>query len=222
MDDASGAGRGTVSVIAIDTASRTSAWVLRTAADGTVLERCEVPGGELDRRLPGALAGVLTGDVTAVVVLSGPGSYSGVRAGMAAALGLADARRIPLHGLGNLAAVAAAAQVAGGRPFRAVADAGRGGVYVAHFERRDAAIEQVSPVVRMEAGDVDRRLRLFATAVIPGLVTELLDPVEALAAAIPRALAAPPLVAAGLSAIHADAAGRRPAGPGLDPSGTAR
>jgi tRNA threonylcarbamoyl adenosine modification protein YeaZ len=201
-----------MSIVAIDTASRGAAWVLRGAGDGTVLEQRHVLGGELDRHLANALAGVLAGDLEAVVVLTGPGSYSGVRAGMAAALGLADARHLPLHGLGSLAAIAAAADAADGRRFTAVADAGRGGVYVAHFEHRDGGIEQVSQVWRTEAADVDRRSRLFATAVIPGLVTELLDPVRVLAAAIPRALARPPLAPAGLSATHADDAGAgRPA-----------
>jgi tRNA threonylcarbamoyladenosine biosynthesis protein TsaB len=211
-----------MSIVAIDTASRASAWVLRGTADGTVLEQCHVPGGELDRHLPRALAAVLAGDLEAVVVLTGPGSYSGVRAGIAAALGVADARHLPLHGLGSLAAIAAAADAANGGQFTAVADAGRGGVYVANFERRDAAIEQVSEVRRMEAADVDQRARLFATAAINGLVTEVLDPLRVLAAAIPRALATPALAAAGLSATHAfDAGAGGPTGPAATPPAVA-
>ena len=93
-----------MSVLAIDTASRSRSSVLRTTADGTILEHREVAGGALDRDLAAALAAVLTDDVAAVVVLTGPGSYSGVRAGMAAALGVAGARGVPLHGLGNLPA----------------------------------------------------------------------------------------------------------------------
>lgn len=203
-----------MSVIAIDTASRTTAWVLRTTPAGRLLDRRELRGGELDRRLPAALAGVLDADVEAVVVLTGPGSYSGVRAGMAAALGLAGARNLPLHGLGNLDAVAAATQLAGGR-FGVVADAGRGGVYLAHFERRNGGAEQVSPVWRVEADEVDRSLPLFAIAEIPGLAIELLDPVRALGAAVARALAAPALDPAGLTAIHATGPrGEQGAGPG--------
>jgi tRNA threonylcarbamoyladenosine biosynthesis protein TsaB len=196
-----------VSVVAIDTASRTSAWVLRTEA-GAVVDHRTVPGGELDRLLPGALSGVLTDDVEAVVVLTGPGSYSGVRAGMAAALGIAQARHLPLHGIGNLVAIAVAAGSAGQR-FSTVSDAGRGGVYIADFERAGAGIQQVSAAMRVDAEAVDHTRRLFATSPIRGLAAEVLDPVVVLAAAVPRALAEPPLEGAGLSALHAENAGRQ-------------
>jgi tRNA threonylcarbamoyladenosine biosynthesis protein TsaB len=210
-----------VSVLAIDTASRTSAWVVRTEA-GAVVDHRAVPGGELDRILPGALAGVLTDDVEAVVVLMGPGSYSGVRAGMAAALGIAQARHLPLHGIGNLVAIAVAAGSAG-QHFSAVTDAGRGGVYIADFERAGAAMKQVSAAMRVDADAVDHTRDLFASSPITGLAVEVLDPVVVLAAAVPRALAEPPLEAAGLSAIHAENAGRQlHQGPAPAPPATAR
>jgi tRNA threonylcarbamoyladenosine biosynthesis protein TsaB len=196
-----------VSVLAIDTASRSRSSVLRTTADGTILEHREVAGGALDRDLAAALAAVLTDDVAAVVVLTGPGSYSGVRAGMAAALGVAGARGLPLHGLDNLSAVAHAAAAAPGTRFRVAADAGRGGVYIAGFERGDVLTTQVSPLRRVEAGDVDGGNGLVAPEAIAGLAAAIVDPARALAAAVPVALASPPLAAAGLSATHAVAAG---------------
>jgi len=201
-----------VSVLAIDSASRSRSSVLRTTADGTILEHREVAGGALDRDLAAALAAILTDDVAAVVVLTGPGSYSGVRAGMAAALGVAGARGVPLHGLGNLTALAHAAPVAPGKRFSVAADAGRGGVYIAGFERGDALTTQVSPLRRVEAGDVDGGDGLFAPEAVAGLAAVIVDPVRALATAVPVALASPPLAAAGLSATHAvAAAGGRPA-----------
>lgn len=181
--------------------------MLRTTADGTILEHREVAGGALDRDLAGALAAVMTDDVAAVVVLTGPGSYSGVRAGMAAALGVAGARGVPLHGLDNLSAVAHAAAAAPGTRFRVAADAGRGGVYIAVFDRCAALTTQVSPLRRVEAGDVDGGSGLFALEAIAGLAAAIIDPARALAAAVPVALASPPLAAAGLSATHAVAAG---------------
>jgi tRNA threonylcarbamoyl adenosine modification protein YeaZ len=125
-----------MSVVAIDTADRLSAWVLRTDAAGGILDEREIPGGQLDARLAEAIAELLEHDTEAIVVLTGPGSYSGVRAGMAAALGVASARHLPLHGAGNLLAVAAAARPGEGEAIVAVADAGRGGVYLARFVGR--------------------------------------------------------------------------------------
>jgi tRNA threonylcarbamoyladenosine biosynthesis protein TsaB len=176
--------------------------VVLATEDGAVIDQREMPGGELDTRLPGVLTELGGGDLTAVVVLTGPGSYSGVRAGMAAALGLALARAIPLHGLGNLAAVAAAVP-RDGADFTVVSDAGRGGVYAAQFSGR-APREQLSPVQRFSADRVDARSRLFACAEIAGLAAEQLEPLRVLAAAVPHALALPPLDAVGLCAIHAE------------------
>jgi tRNA threonylcarbamoyladenosine biosynthesis protein TsaB len=196
-------------VVAIDTGSRTSAWALLTDGEGAVSEQLGIPGGELDRRLPAALAALLDDPPDAVVVLTGPGSYSGVRAGMAAALGLAHVLGIPLHGLGSLAAIAAAARVEDGEAFTALVDAGRGGVYAARFERRGEVTAQLSEVERREASRIGGAGRLFATAPVAGLAVEVVDPVLALAAAVPRARSAGPLAAAGLAAVHAPPATRR-------------
>ncbi|MDQ6856690.1 MAG: tRNA (adenosine(37)-N6)-threonylcarbamoyltransferase complex dimerization subunit type 1 TsaB [Candidatus Dormibacteraeota bacterium] len=192
-----------MTVIALDSAAREHAWALLTTVDGTVIEQQEMAGGELDRRLPGVIAGFPLGEVTAVVVLTGPGSYSGVRAAMAAALGFAAARSLPLHGLGNLAAIAVAVTAAVGAEFTVVADAGRGGVYAARFARGAAGTDQLSPVQRLSADEVDSAATLYATSEIAGLRVEPLEPVRTLAAAVPHALALPPLEPVGLTAIHA-------------------
>ena len=65
------------------------------------------------------------GELTAVAVALGPGSFTGLRLGVSFGLGLAMGRGIPLLGLGTLEIQAARA------PVQAVglADAGRGRVY---------------------------------------------------------------------------------------------
>jgi tRNA threonylcarbamoyladenosine biosynthesis protein TsaB len=192
-----------VTVIALDCASRERAWALLSEVDGTVIRQTSVPGGALDTGLPAAIATLLAGDVEAVVVLTGPGSYTGVRAGMAAALGLATSRGVPLHGLGNLHAIAIAAGLPDAAELVAVADAGRGGVYLARFVREHGGARHVSPVQRVAVAALDTAGPLFATSDIAGL-THRLDPAAVLAAAVPHALRLPALPALGLTATHAE------------------
>jgi tRNA threonylcarbamoyladenosine biosynthesis protein TsaB len=63
--------------------------------------------------------------VTRIGVATGPGSFTGLRVGVAFALGLAMSRRIPIHGLPTLEVAAARAN----EPATAVAEAGRGRLY---------------------------------------------------------------------------------------------
>jgi tRNA threonylcarbamoyl adenosine modification protein YeaZ len=76
------------------------------------------------------------GDLRGIGVTEGPGSFTGVRVGMATAKGLAYALDVPLVGLSTLEALARAARrAAGALPagVAAVLDAGRGEVYAARF-----------------------------------------------------------------------------------------
>ena len=192
-----------MTVIAIDTASRGAGLVIATDLSGGVLEVREIRGGELDRLLPPALAALITASLEAVVVLTGPGSYTGVRGGMAAGLGVATARRVPLHGVDSLAAIAAAAPDDVASPFTVVTDAGRGGVYCATFESRAGVPRRLTGIERRQVGELDPALPVVSTFAVLGGATRVVDAVAALAAAVPLALALAPLEPAGLAATHA-------------------
>lgn len=74
-------------------------------------------------------------DLSAVGVSVGPGSFTGVRVGLASAAGLARALDIPALGLGSLEALARS--VSGPRPGSWICpwlDAGRGEVYAAAYQ----------------------------------------------------------------------------------------
>lgn len=71
------------------------------------------------------LAGLELKDLTGLVVARGPGSYNGLRAGMASAKGLALALELPLVGIGTLEAEALP-YAESGLPIRPIQDAGRG------------------------------------------------------------------------------------------------
>jgi len=191
-----------MSVLCIDTSSRRRVVAL-LATRGGVVETSDV---RLDVSvgigLPLALDGLIDADVEAIVVVLGPGSYTGLRAGMAAALGIAHARALPLHGVATLDAVAAG-WAAGNEQSGVVAvDAGRGAVYAA----------DCSPVKgRWEPGP-PRRMALTALLLVrgpvastddlpvPGLVR--VDPASALAASVPRAFESAPLPSSGLAATY--------------------
>ena len=70
-------------------------------------------------------------DLDAIGVVSGPGSFTGTRAGLATAKGLCEAANIPLAAVSRLEVLADAASSKGGY---AALDAGRGEVYVREVE----------------------------------------------------------------------------------------
>ncbi len=90
-------------------------------------------------------------ELTAVVVVHGPGSFTGVRVGLSAAKGLSEAGGVPLMAVSRLAVLAASA--AGGGTVHAVLDAGRGefyyGEYSGHRCLREALLtaEEVAAAV---------------------------------------------------------------------------
>jgi tRNA threonylcarbamoyladenosine biosynthesis protein TsaB len=195
-----------MTVLAIDTATRHRLVVIRAGRDG---EPLDTRTGDGTAALPGldrALGELGVSGLEAVVVVTGPGSYTGLRAGMAAGLGLAHARGLPLHGVSSLEVTARGAPD-GEVEMVALVDAGRGGAYMGRFVRRAGALGG-----RLEMVGEPRRVSLAAAAAewpspislddLPGIRRG--DPVRALAAAVPAALERRPLALAGLAATYLD------------------
>jgi tRNA threonylcarbamoyladenosine biosynthesis protein TsaB len=185
-------------VLAIDTASRSRVAVVRAGRDGTVLAAEVVRGGSVATSLPGLLQRMLTHTVGAVVVVVGPGTYTGVRAGMAAALGIAQARGLPLYGVGSLEVIAATPLPGAYTGSWVAADAGRGALYVASTPSAAAARRLLVSEFDPGGGVV------FSTEALPLEPLVVIDPADALAAAIPLVLSRPPLAPDGLTALYAD------------------
>lgn len=98
-------------------------------------------------------AGLGVGDLAAVAVGLGPGSFTGLRVGLAAAKMFAYAAGIPLLGFDSLEAIARNAPEDALR-VRVAADAQRGEFYVADFARTEvgATLERIGPT-RIRATD---------------------------------------------------------------------
>ena len=92
-------------------------------------------------------AGVTLDDLTGVAVADGPGSFTGLRVGAAAAKALVQARNLPLYAAPSLMVRAAGATAAGG-VIVAVSDALRGEIYAAAYRfPAGAVVTELAPLV---------------------------------------------------------------------------
>jgi tRNA threonylcarbamoyladenosine biosynthesis protein TsaB len=143
-----------VTIVGFDTSTAaTSACVLRS--DGEAFEhvpppeRLHQPPGHSRELLPEVAAlmeraGVGWADVDGIAVGVGPGTFTGLRIGVATARALATAAGLQVHPVSSLAALAAAASGHSGRdnpPVLALIDAKRGELFAALFEGGKQAVE---------------------------------------------------------------------------------
>ena len=84
-------------------------------------------------------AGLTVQDIDAAAVAAGPGSFTGVRIGMACAKGFAWGRQLPLYGVSTLEAMVRGAACADG-VYCACMDARKGQIYNALFNWTDGAL----------------------------------------------------------------------------------
>ena len=90
-----------------------------------------------------AAAGLDFADLGAVAVATGPGSFTGIRVGVAAARGLALALKIPAIGVTTLEAIAAETRERfPGRAVLAALDAGRGEIHAALYDEKGSALRE--------------------------------------------------------------------------------
>ncbi len=128
-------------LVAIDTATGYASLALHDGFQVRVEHTWESPRRHTVELLPRLVAaleqlGIGAERLSGVAVTRGPGSFTGLRVGLAVAKGLALARRLPLVGVPTLDVVAAA-QGRDRRPLCAILQAGRRRICVATYRWRD-------------------------------------------------------------------------------------
>ncbi len=138
-----------MNVLALDTA--TAACSVALWSDGTVLARrfATMARGHAEALMPMveavmAEAGLAFADLDLVATTVGPGTFTGLRVGLAAARGLALAGGLPIVGVTTLEALAhgTTPEQRRGRALAAALDARRGEVYLQAF---DAGLAPLAP-----------------------------------------------------------------------------
>jgi tRNA threonylcarbamoyladenosine biosynthesis protein TsaB len=129
-------------LLAIDTSGKHGSLALARGASGRseidILETVPLTGGAFSAELVPQIAALLEKhghskrDLGAFAVVNGPGSFTGLRVGLAAIKGLAEALEKPIVSISLLEAVARGS--VSRDPVLGVLDAGRGDVYVGDYE----------------------------------------------------------------------------------------
>jgi tRNA threonylcarbamoyladenosine biosynthesis protein TsaB len=147
-------------ILGLDTATRATTVAVLNLEAGTVTERRDdPPRGERPRHTTRLLAlaveallaaGCGWEDLTRIAVGVGPGTFTGLRIGVATARALAAARDLPLVGVSTLRSLAhgaAAAAGSQGRAVLAVLDARRGEVFAAGWSPGTVADSDELPLL---------------------------------------------------------------------------
>src|SRR5271169_262897 len=140
-------------LLAVDTSGKNGSLALARAtpeqngSEISVLEVVPLAGGAFSAQLVPQIAALLEkhghskSELGAFAVVSGPGSFTGLRVGLAAIKALAEALQRPIVAISLLEAVACSG--AGRGRVLAVLEAGRGDVYVGDYELDPAVLMNV-------------------------------------------------------------------------------
>jgi len=154
-------------LLATDTSGKQGSIALAECGSGgicTLIGVTPLAGGAFSAQLVPQIAALLQkhgyrkSDLAAFAVVSGPGSFTGLRVGLAAIKALGEALQKPIAAISLLEAVAWSSKARGAAPGRVLAalDAGRGDVFAGDYE--------LEPHVHMQSERLLRREEFLAEA----------------------------------------------------------
>jgi tRNA threonylcarbamoyladenosine biosynthesis protein TsaB len=152
-------------------------------AEARVVATAVLPGRSASERLVAEVrwlmeaAGWRLAELAAVVVVHGPGSFTGVRVGLSASKGLCEAGGVALIAVSRLALLAEAAGVDG--MVHAVLDAGRGEFYYGAYEGgvclRESLLSRDEVVAAVASGGVVMACEGKVAEALVGMDVRLVD-----------------------------------------------
>lgn len=160
-------------LLAIDTAHKNGSLTLAQAAETSVqiIETAPIEGGAFSAQLVPRLAQMLMRHgfaktaIEAYIACVGPGSFTGLRIGLAGVKGLCEVLPRPIVAVSALEALAASANISSPAKLLAVLDAGRGEFYVGEYERAGAHLLRRAESLRTK-DELSARLRSGVTLVV--------------------------------------------------------
>jgi tRNA threonylcarbamoyladenosine biosynthesis protein TsaB len=105
-----------------------------------------------------ARAGIEVGELQALAVALGPGSFTGLRIGLALAKGMALVRHLPIIGIPSLHILAASQPLCAAR-MAAVLRAGRGRLAVGWYQPLDKRWQPAANIEVLTPGELSRRIK---------------------------------------------------------------
>jgi tRNA threonylcarbamoyladenosine biosynthesis protein TsaB len=148
------------------------------AAGREVIATEVLPGRSSSERLVPAVRRLMESqgwslrDLKAVVVVHGPGSFTGVRVGLSAAKGFSEAGGVPLIAISRLALLAASVGEEGAT-VHAVLDAGRGELYYGEYAGHCCVRESLLSQDGLSAALADGGLVVVCEAKVAEMLSEL-------------------------------------------------
>ncbi len=186
-----------MNVLSLDTASPSPAVSL--LVEGSLSEEALAPDRRASEELLPAVrrlllrAGTDLSRIERIAVCAGPGSFTGVRVGLATAWGFARANAIDVEAVSTLEAMAEASRSRGASEIVSVLEAGRGELVCARFRLDDPRAAPVGPIERLSRDEARQFIGGNLVAALPATLFGESDtplevlPSSALALAVARA-----------------------------------